>query len=723
MAAPEEFVEITDFRPGIWSDMYAASRSGDFALPSASTIKANMPGNGAATIENTFNCKSDKGGSLVPLPERIVSDITPVTGHIPADQYTTAHRPAAFPAAYLLDAEVSPPSWYFNITTGNPLPGVNLNAMSIYTLWGFFHAQDGLGVSDGYFLYVLGREYRPYAPFEPVYDYLFTRSIGGGAPERFGPGVNGREFMNFPTGSLTTSRLDNGSDPDVIAAFGVLFSVESTTPVIVGLVSYGFNGNPSGTQMQQGAIPAGEQAWLTAYHATPGSGVTVKRPSTYSPPTILFSSMAGRDGHTVIGMSLGTDGYDVGAAHPVDEWSWHENDAAVDTNLRNAPYTPYMLIAHQGRIVMPDSTGYKGYFASRENDPTPAAVDGWSMFFSDDILWYSGWAQPIGDVYTPVATERMRSYTPLQVAEDQVSKIGVLGVVTGDELLVVKARGGGVTVRGDLDNPTIRRLPHIESTHGITSKGAQTPIGYVYGTRTGVFVFDGGDATRKLSRQIDGFFWNPYAEEDIVLEGSYGRFAYWNDMVFAPNNYVYDVETDSWWRLDDRLIIDLDPLTYMAWPHYNIYVPDNVGNLLCFPYKVTEATADNSGRVCHQLDSGFLATTYSWQSHPLVETRGRRVSFQDVRILATSRSAATITVTLTGFDEEGATIASPSVVLTCAANDDRPQLLREDIAPNFVAEYVSLRVQTDAGNLDDPAPKIHSIRLGIRPRQTTPRHG
>ncbi len=351
------------------------------------------------------------------------------------------------------------------------------------------------------------------------------------------------------------------------------------------------------------------------------------------------------------------------------------------------------------------------------------------MYFSDDILWYSRWGQPIGDPYTPVATERIRGFIPLQVAEDMVSPIGVLGVVTADELLVVKARGGGALVRGDLDNPTVRRMPHIQSTGGITSKGAQTPLGYVYGARTGVFVFDGGDVTKKLSRQIDGFFWNPYEEEDISLEGSYGRFAYWNDMVFVPNNFVYDVESDSWWKLDDRFVIDLDPLTYQAWPHYNIYLNNNTGRLFCFPYKCTETTADNTGRVWHVLDDTFLATQYSWQSHPLVETRGRRQSFRDVRLVVTARAAAEIVVTLTGYDEEGDTVATRTVSFTVdPSNADLPQIMRKDIATNFAAEYVQVRLQATSGTLADPdfadpAPKIHSVRLGLSPRQRTPRHG
>ena len=78
----------------------------------------------------------------------------------------------------------------------------------------------------------------------------------------------------------------------------------------------------------------------------------------------------------------------------------------------------------------------------------------------------------------------MEPYGTLQVAEDTAARIGTLGVVTIDQLLVVKHFGGGALVAGDLDSPTITRLPYIESTGGLVCKGAHTPAGFVYGSQT-----------------------------------------------------------------------------------------------------------------------------------------------------------------------------------------------------------------------------------------------
>lgn len=89
-------------------------------------------------------------------------------------------------------------------------------------------------------------------------------------------------------------------------------------------------------------------------------------------------------------------------------------------------------------------------------------------------------------------------------------------------------------------------------------------------------------------------------------------------------------------------------------------------------------------------------------------------------MLVTADTQATIKVTLTGRDETGAQVAAPEITLTTAASEE-PQVLRADVTPNFVAEYVQVRIF--ASGVNSRAPKIHNLRLGIKSRQRTPRHG
>lgn len=92
-------------------------------------------------------------------------------------------------------------------------------------------------------------------------------------------------------------------------------------------------------------------------------------------------------------------------------------------------------------------------------------------------------------------------------------------------------------------------------------------------------------------------------------------------------------------------------------------------------------------------------------------------------MLVTAVTPATITVTLTGRDETGAQVAAPEITLTAAATKE-PEFLRADVTPNFVAEYVQVRIVAKAASIGSGrAPKIHNLRLGIKSRQRTPRHG
>ena len=698
MATPEEFIEIADFRPGIWSDMHAGVLDSGL-LEITDAVEGFLPGNGAATIENTNNCRADKMGALVPLPS-LSGSAQEVTG-MPDDEYGTAFRPAANPRAYLLDAELSPVRWYgFG---DDPLSNDALP--SVYTLWGFLYEPDGDGVASGYYMYVLGREYRLDARWQDVYDFMFARTD----TRR----LNANSGGVVPAGSLTIARFDENASAGIIETDGVIFRTYQTMPVMVAAASLRNTEQPDGRLLETGVIPAAEQAWLTDYVPSPGNVAPVKRPSAYT-PALLTSAF--RFSPSVIGMSLGDttnndNPFDVTGVKPADEWTWHTRDVQQQSIFNfNCPTAVTQAVAHQGRVVFPDLVGMPRLFlVTREFDP--AAVDEEQMNFSDDMLWYSAWGLPIGEVVTISAADYMSAYSPLQVAEDQIAQIGVVGVLTADELLVVKSTGGGAIVRGDLDNPTVRRLPHIEPTYNTACKGTQSPIGYVYGSRTGVHLFDGSGTTRKLSRQLDGFFWDPYDDDDPVITGAYGRFAYWNGLIHVPNNFVYDIESDGWWRWR----IDIGK--------FNIYLINNIGQLWMFPC-VDESSVASPRSLFYAANIDRLASSYSWQSHPLIETRGRRVSVQDVRILGTSKGggAATFTVTLTGYDEGGNSIASDAITLTCD-NTLFPQVMREDITPNFVAEYIQVRVEAASNVANTPAPKLHSLRLGIKPRQTTPRQG
>lgn len=290
---------------------------------------------------------------------------------------------------------------------------------------------------------------------------------------------------------------------------------------------------------------------------------------------------------------------DVGAlpqASNPTHWFYHyseKDNVFANEAIEGGPINPYLLMSHQGRVVMADRR------RTRRSMTVQQEGDAGLYGTSDDLLWYSDYAlpcqnpriEPLNQDGTPPVTSTtydvfpkatMSPYNKLIVAEDDVSEIGTIGVTTVDQMLVVKHQQGGAMISGDLDSPTIRRLPYIESTGGAVCKGAHSPIGFVYGSVNGIFVWQGGDTTTKLSQQINGFFWdhtNGTTEETYA--GSRGRMAYWNGMICVPNNFVYDIDAQSWWRLG---VTDLQPIASDTAP-YNCYDRDEAGVLYAFPYR------------------------------------------------------------------------------------------------------------------------------------------
>jgi len=103
MADAQEFITITDFRLGIWSDYHSSAGT---ALTGSAMSHVQ---NGAATVENTWGCCADPGtGALVPLPEEQVgrsSALLPLGNAEPDNRY-----PAGLKAAFLMDAIVVGPA-------------------------------------------------------------------------------------------------------------------------------------------------------------------------------------------------------------------------------------------------------------------------------------------------------------------------------------------------------------------------------------------------------------------------------------------------------------------------------------------------------------------------------------------------------------------------------------------------------------------------------------
>lgn len=705
MAAPTHFITINDFSPGIWSDFHSAKNSFVDGNPNARSFMPSMKTNGAAVAENTFKCCVDATGALIPLPARNIFYTDPLPSQLTSAN--PAFQPANRKGIYILDAQSGP------IQSVGLTSALNGDNTSIYITYGFMWAPLGDGVANGYQTYVMGREYRSWSSNQFSMDFVFCQSLNKDP-------FTSNPALPLPSASLTAMRQYWIATASGQAAFPAApFQKDSSWPVMVVVVTNPWAAHfPSQAAWTQGNINA-TVSNIQVKSRTPGTGVLRTPFDQFSPTLIPGGGVNGRIESVVIGMNWNDASFN---APPVpsriDLWTYHYNDN-FNTNVpSNLPIGPYLTTTFQGRLVMMDRVG--SLFPVTSVIETAGTARGILAF--DDIMFYSDVGLPLQDSvasagaaysYYP-ANFSFTQYKALLTGETILSQCGAMGTVTNSQLLLVKHRGGGVLISGDLNNPTVRLLPAMESTHGVTCRGIQTPIGFVYGSLNGIFAWQGGDTSKNLSPQLDGFFWDHTQQftsnnpRDTYL-GSRGRIAYWNNFICVPNSYVYDTRTESWWRLNNISSVS-----------YNVYDESPAGTLLAFPYKLVDP--DNA--VVYAYFADQLSHDYSWQSQPLIEsTQGRTVSVQNVEMRVTHYlgQAATIPVTLKGFDATGA-VVTVSMTFNLTGTGDM-QILRKDIAPNFQAEFMQVTVNPIAADNTIPAPKIHEIKLGLGQRATTRRTG
>ena len=276
--------------------------------------------------------------------------------------------------------------------------------------------------------------------------------------------------------------------------------------------------------------------------------------------------------------------------------------------------------------------------------------------------------------------------------------------VNANEAFFVKQQRGGFIVRGDVANPTIVRLPGIAPTYDAINIGTVAQNGmYIYGTRNGVYGWAGYDTSQQLSKQLNNWFWKVPDNIDGSTDGTAGvsqylhvkgQFASLENLVYISNNYLYDLDTKSWWKLTDP---------NGAEPAYAFFEASASGNIIAAP----ASFASNTDPILDWYDNSQGQSSYSWKSQPLKKSRGRTLAFRELELVASGHG--TVVVTLIGRD--GAT--DP---ITFTVDDDNPVTLEQ---PAYcLSGDVVVKIVATATDSADPAPRVLRLGIGYMERET-----
>ena len=279
---------------------------------------------------------------------------------------------------------------------------------------------------------------------------------------------------------------------------------------------------------------------------------------------------------------------------------------------------------------------------------------------------------------------------------------GAVGSISAGELFMVKERGGGVVIQGDINNPTVTFLPGVRPTGPIYGHADSNEAGFFYCCQNnGAHLWGGGSTSQKISTQLDDNFFVP---TNVVPSRFFNYFCKrWDRYMLFSNNWMFDQQTGGWWRL-------LNPSTA------SLFGYDEAFNINQFYANINEIADDTT--VCfYQFDKTVPASLWQWQSLPIRVSEDRLVDFREVQVRYSNPYAGsgTFTMTVDAIDSAGNVVASASGPFTWASAVNRPQMQRFNI--DCKSEDLTVRISVQANTFGQPAPVIHSLSLGYRTRE------
>jgi len=285
--------------------------------------------------------------------------------------------------------------------------------------------------------------------------------------------------------------------------------------------------------------------------------------------------------------------------------------------------------------------------------------------------------------------------------QEDPSGYGAWGSQSASELFLVKNYGGGVVISGDLNAPTVTRLPGVEPCYGLMSRAASTPIGLVYASNNrGLWLWNGGNASQKLSPQLDDNFFVVTGGVALppTLRGPRVDIQRWGDWIIVSNDWLYDTNTNSWWQLYPGL--------YGA---HTWYQSSSDGSNLYAALGVPQAACS-----VEMYSRTAPSTIYNWSSYPI------RIPANDLNhnaiireVVVRASGAGTIQVNLHGVGFSHIT-ASPSTTLTFTSTvqpvEQRMAVGHSGGGP-FIAQDITLDLFVASGTTS-PAPIVYSVAIG-----------
>jgi len=250
------------------------------------------------------------------------------------------------------------------------------------------------------------------------------------------------------------------------------------------------------------------------------------------------------------------------------------------------------------------------------------------------------------------ATGTVAGKTIVLPNESKWNTINALLSVNYNDLVILNANSGLTVVRGDIESAgsQIIHFPGVTPTFGATPKPVTTDAGVVYGSRVGAFLWNGGDKSVCISQQLRPDFMNTYMfDRHWHAMQTRGKLAYRYPYIFAPNEWVYDVRTESWWKIRKKQTSTLfSGYPDNPWIHYDVQYDGQVYATRA-QVKVDAANPKFMARI----NPDAREYIYKARTHPISATISRRTRLREMVVRTRghgSRDKMTVRIYADGGD-------------------------------------------------------------------------
>jgi hypothetical protein len=371
-------------------------------------------------------------------------------------------------------------------------------------------------------------------------------------------------------------------------------------------------------------------------------------------------------------------------------YQWlYQNPTADSTSLylmnvdgSNSAYPAYAL-AHESRIV---------YIQKSQFNWT-------SINYQDVVNEFFNYTEPPLSVTLGTQAETFVPENP--------TGIQAWGSISSSELFCVKGNGGGFVLTGDLNTPTVTRLPGVQSTYGLCSRVAQTPIGLVYlSNNHGAWLWNGGNTSQKISNQLDDNFYDvPFAYNSqtkfsqAVFDGPAADCCTWGDWIIFSNDWLYDTIGGGWWQMSAG----------NNGPHVWYQTARNGDILYACPLQPTASI------LVELYQRSVPAIDFTWTSAPIRlpdTTKDRQLIIKEIIVRA--QGTGKVYVNVSGVNQ-----TNPAYM---AVNSSiSPEICRMTVGANggggpMISESMQVFIQsagaTTGPDAGAPAPIVYSVAIG-----------